>query len=91
VFNNIKVTLHYSAYMCTSGEKVCILDEGERLQSVSHSYMQGWAINLARGPLGKGRIKQRVILSDAVFLNRFWFVTPFGIFTQPVTPFLSFV
>jgi len=56
VFNNIKVTLHYSAYMCTSGEKVCILDEGERLQSVSHSYMQGWAINLARGPLGKGRI-----------------------------------
>jgi len=51
---------------------------------------QGWAINLARGPLWEGRDQQRAVLSDAVFLNRFRFVPPFGIFTQPATPFLLF-
>ena len=35
MFNNIKTTLHYSAYMRTSGEKECISDEKERVQSVS--------------------------------------------------------
>ena len=33
MFNNIKITLHYSVYMRTSGEKVCISDEAERVQS----------------------------------------------------------
>ena len=37
VFHNIKITLHYSVHMCTSGEKVLISDEAERVQSVSYS------------------------------------------------------
>jgi len=35
VFNNIKLTLYYSVCMRTSGEKVRILDEAERVQSDS--------------------------------------------------------
>jgi len=38
VFNNIKVTLHYSVYMRTSGEKVRISDEAERVQLVSYPH-----------------------------------------------------
>jgi len=37
VFNNIKITLHYSVYMRTAGEKVRISDDAEHVQSVSHS------------------------------------------------------
>ena len=35
VFNNIKITLHYSVYMPTTGEKARISDGAERVQSVS--------------------------------------------------------
>ena len=35
MFDNIKMTLYYSVCMRTSGEKVRILDEAERVQSVS--------------------------------------------------------
>ena len=45
MFSNIKITLHYSVYMPTSGEKVCISDEAECVQSVSYSqirYCQGY-------------------------------------------------
>jgi len=38
VFNNVKITLHYSVYMRASGEKVRVSDEAERVQSVSHSH-----------------------------------------------------
>jgi len=34
VFNNINITLHYSVYMRTSGEKARISDEAERVQPV---------------------------------------------------------
>jgi len=34
VFSNIKITSHYSVFMRTSGEKVRISDEAERVQSV---------------------------------------------------------
>ena len=40
MFNNIKITLSYSVYMCTSGEKVRISDEVERVQSVSYSHIR---------------------------------------------------
>jgi len=40
VFNNIKITLHYSVYMPISGEKVRISDETERVQSVSYSHIR---------------------------------------------------
>jgi len=40
VFNNIKITLHYSVYMRTSGEKVHISDEAERVPSVSYSHIR---------------------------------------------------
>jgi len=40
VFNNIKMTLHYSAYMRTPGEKVRISVEAERVQSVSYSHIR---------------------------------------------------
>ena len=40
VFNNIRITLHYSVYMRTSGEKVRISDEAERVQSVSYSHIR---------------------------------------------------
>ena len=40
VFNNIKITLHDSVYMRTSGEKVRISDEAERVQSVSYSHIR---------------------------------------------------
>ena len=40
MFNNIKITLYYSVYMCTSGEKVRISDEAERVQSVSYSHIR---------------------------------------------------
>ena len=36
MFNNIEITLHYSVYMRTSGEKVRISDEAERVQPVSY-------------------------------------------------------
>jgi len=39
VFNNIKITLYYSVCMCTSGEKVRISDEAERVQSVSYPHI----------------------------------------------------
>jgi len=38
MFNNIKITL--CAYMGTSGEKVHILHEAERVQSVSYSHIR---------------------------------------------------
>jgi len=40
VFNNIKITLHYSVYMRTSGEKLRIPDEAERVQSVLYSQIR---------------------------------------------------
>jgi len=40
VFNNIKITLHYSVYMRTSGEKVRMSNEAERVQSVSYSHIR---------------------------------------------------
>ena len=40
MFSNIKMTLHCSVYMRTSGEKVCISDEAERVQSVSYSHIR---------------------------------------------------
>ena len=40
VFNNIKITWHYSVYMRTSGEKVHIPDEAERVQSVSYPHIR---------------------------------------------------
>ena len=40
MFNNIKITLYYSVYMRTTGEKVRILDEAERVQSVSYSHIR---------------------------------------------------
>ena len=40
VFNNLKITLHYSVYMRTSGEKVRISGETERVQSVSYSHIR---------------------------------------------------
>jgi len=40
VFNNIKIILHYSVYMRTSGEKERISDEAERVQSVSYSHIR---------------------------------------------------
>ena len=40
MFNNIKITLHCSVYMRTSGEKVRISDEAERVQSVSYSHIR---------------------------------------------------
>jgi len=43
VFNNIKVTLYYSAYMLTSGEKVCISDEAELVPSVSYSHIRSFS------------------------------------------------
>jgi len=39
VLNNIKITFYYSVYMRTSGKKVCISDEAERVQSVSYSHI----------------------------------------------------
>jgi len=36
----MKITLHYSVYMRTSGEKVPISDEAERFQSVSYSHIR---------------------------------------------------
>ena len=38
--SNIKITLHHSVYMRTSGEKVRISDEAERVQSVSYSHIR---------------------------------------------------
>jgi len=39
LFNNIKITLHYTVYMCTS-DKVHISDEAQRVQSVSYSHIR---------------------------------------------------
>jgi len=40
VFNNIKMTLYYSVCMHTSGEKIHISDEAERVQSISYSHIR---------------------------------------------------
>ena len=40
MFNDIKITLYYSVYMRTSGEKVRISDETERVQSISYSHIR---------------------------------------------------
>ena len=37
---NIKIALRYSVYLRTSGEKVRISDEAERVQSVSYSHIR---------------------------------------------------
>ena len=57
VFNNIKITLHYSVYMRTSGEKVRISDEPQRVQSVSYSHIRSLSglyteVCLREGKLG---------------------------------------
>ena len=39
MFNNIRITLYYSVCMSTSGEKVRISDEAERVQSVAYSHI----------------------------------------------------
>ena len=59
VFNNIKITFHYSICMRTSGEKVRISDEAERVQSVSYSHIRslpGWytVVCLREGKRGTG-------------------------------------
>jgi len=54
VFNNIKITLHHSVYMRTSGEKVRISDEAERVQSVSYSHMR----SLSDSDLFKGKASE---------------------------------
>ena len=43
MFNNIKISLHYSVYMRTSGEKVRISGDAERVQSVSYSHIRSLA------------------------------------------------
>ena len=43
MFNNIKITLHYSVDMRTSGEKVCISNETEHVQLVSYYHIIGVA------------------------------------------------
>jgi len=40
VFNNTKITLYNSVYMRTSGEKVRISHEAERVQLVSYSHIR---------------------------------------------------
>jgi len=40
VFSNIKITLYYSVCMRTSGEKVRISDEAERVQSVWYAHIR---------------------------------------------------
>ena len=40
MFNNIKITLHYSVHKRTSGEKVRVSDETERAQSASYSHIK---------------------------------------------------
>jgi len=42
MFNNIRITLHYSVYMGTSGEQVRISDEAECVQSVSYSHIRSF-------------------------------------------------
>ena len=42
--SNIKITLHYSVYMSTSGEKVRLSDEVERVQSVSCSHIRSLSL-----------------------------------------------
>jgi len=39
-FSNIKITLHYSVFTRTSGEKVRISDEAERVKSVWYSHIR---------------------------------------------------
>jgi len=43
VFNNVKITSYNSVYMRTPGEKVCISDEVERVQSVSYSHIRSFS------------------------------------------------
>jgi len=57
VFNNIKITSYYSVYMCTSGEKVRISDEAERVLPVSYSHIRSLSglytgVYLREGKLG---------------------------------------
>jgi len=40
MFNNIMITLYYRVYMGTSGEKIRISDEAERVQWVSYHYIR---------------------------------------------------
>ena len=40
LLNNIKITLHYSVCMGTSGEKVRISHEAERVQSVTYPHIR---------------------------------------------------
>jgi len=40
VFDDIKITSYYGVCICTSGEKVRISDEEERVQSVSYSHIK---------------------------------------------------
>ena len=44
VSSNIKIALHYSVYMRTSGEKVRISDEAKRVQSVSYSHIRSLSL-----------------------------------------------
>jgi len=39
---------------------------------------------MARRPLWQGRVYRRTVPSNAVFLNLFWFVTPFLLFFQSI-------
>jgi len=47
-----KVTLHCSVYMRTSGEKVRISDEAERILSVSYSHIRSLSGSYSSGVFG---------------------------------------
>jgi len=57
VLNNVKIALHYSVCMRTSGEKVLVSDETDRLQLVSYSQIRSLSglytvVRLREGKLG---------------------------------------
>jgi len=99
VFNNVKITSYNSAYMRTPGEKVCISDEAERVQSVSYSHIrsfsglytvaQGKASEaLASGPSFQGPHSWHFARKYSSFLVKKIIIRSYNIFLT--TPYLKY-
>jgi len=70
VFNNIKITLHCSVYMRTSGEKVRISDEVERVQSVSYSHIRSLSGLYTLACFRRGPALRLLLASQTYTFNR---------------------
>ena len=70
VLNNMKLTLHYNVCMRTSGEKVHISDEVERVQSASYSHIRSFVRVIYSGVFKRRQARQLPLAPFATVMHK---------------------